>query len=162
MGYGGSFSSLATVDPIVDLRILSSALKDESSRDQLVKRFFDRSGLALDIQLRQPPFGNSCQRVLGVRMHEQVVEDCPRNAGSPEFRHCSRRDSAEIDSAISAPLTTSLIFGINAGTRKIDEVVFDQVSLQEEEKGFTSNKCNQAKLALAKTRNSMVLSSPWI
>jgi hypothetical protein len=30
-------------------------------------------------------------------MHKQVVEDCPRNAGSPEFRHCSRRDSAEID-----------------------------------------------------------------
>lgn len=43
--------------------------------------------MAVDILVRQPPFGNSADRVLSVWKVEQVCKDSPRNSRSSPFIH---------------------------------------------------------------------------
>lgn len=47
--------------------------------------------MAVNVLLRQPPFSNSADRVLGVWKVEQVCKDRPRNSRSSQFIHLRAR-----------------------------------------------------------------------
>ena len=82
------FQSAAIDAVIMSLQVRGLSLDDESFGNELVQRVFDNCQARLGFLVGQPPFSNSHESILSIRMLEQVIKNRSRDLSSSLLGHC--------------------------------------------------------------------------